>query len=263
MHCTRHSAWHKEKTTYQAPLCGHTRVLHYLSDCKAQGCYFSALVAPATLKTRFCAPSCRMIDMYGITEIVGEPAVGKTALVLAACRKMRTLYISPSILCHRHVGAGFLIYRVDSLFKLNVFFARSGLHTVRMFAIDCIVIDGLDQYLYTEPQPRRLSSEVFRLAKMLKALAFGHGVAVVITNGFYSGWKIDSCTIYNRYLGLRWSYVANTRYRITRDSGGTRRIEQTLGGECAPLYFKIADDGITAVEHDERVQPSPTSWGLP
>lgn len=189
-----------------------------------------------------------MIDLLGITEIVGEPASGKTSVVLSLCYRLRTLYISPSILRHRNVGPGFLIRRIDSLLKLNVFFAEEGPCAIRDFEIDCVVIDGLDRYLYTELRPRQFSSEIFRLTKILRYLAFDWGVKVIVTNGYYSSWRVGTCTIFNRYLGLRWSYVATVRYRVLRRHDGTRELVRMPPEDGSSIRFNIIESGIALID---------------
>lgn len=182
-----------------------------------------------------------MIELMGVTEIIGAPGAGKTALALHAAHGLQTLYISSVALGRRAVPPRCLIGRLDTFLKLRIFIANDAARLVQAYALECIIIDGLDAFLHTVRKPRRLSGDVFRIVKTLKRLCFEHGTRVIITNDYYGGWRTDGCDIHNWYLGLRWCYAANSRYFVVRSEQGHRRITGSNGSTAG---FVITNSGI-------------------
>ncbi|KAI5169496.1 hypothetical protein PAEPH01_0766 [Pancytospora epiphaga] len=186
--------------------------------------------------------------LYGITELTGKPATGKTTLALHLCKDTRTLYISSTLLHHRNIGYNMLICRFDSLSALTNFLLNDAKPLVQAFGIESIILDGLDAFLYTLDRPRQHSGCIFSISRNLKALAFTFDIRVIVITNHFTGWAIDSFTIFNRYLGLRWSYVANIRYIVSKNQDQTRTISRVGGSEKCKYHFKIDDSGVVFLD---------------
>lgn len=184
----------------------------------------------------------------GITEFVGDSGVGKTALVLHLCQNKKTLFLTSTVLTHIHVGEDVYIRRLRSLRALTAFIACSSLSLAKLCAFDCLVIDGLDTFFHTVAHPRAHATDIFRLTKTLRTLAFMHGITVLVTNDHSAGWTVDGCPIFSRYLGLRWCYVANTRYVLSRSNSGVREASKVFGDGPSLVRLRICDTGIVFVD---------------
>ena len=137
-----------------------------------------------------------------------------------------------------------VIKRLDSFLSLKIFITHDLKLSVKMFNIHRIILDGLDKFLYTVNKPRKLSNDVFRLMKILRKLCFLEDVEIIIINCYYGGWIIDKCSIFNRYLGLGWCYMANSRYLLTKSESGRRHITKISGNGTFDSDFVITDSGI-------------------
>lgn len=197
----------------------------------------------------------------GITEIVGNPGTGKTKLALwTGQRAVRILYLSINSSGIADLPPTVLFVKIRSFLHLRVFIAQEAKRLVKTAAIERIVIDSLESFLYTEEAPRREAGAIFRMVDNLRFLSYGLGVEVFITNNSYSSWNNEGVKIANSYIGLPWEYMVNTRFLVERErdcrtirrvSATGKRVESiffTIGEE--PVEFNITDAGV------EFVQPS-------
>ena len=184
-----------------------------------------------------------MLVLSGIVEIVGHHSSGRTALALYAARNYRTLYVSCSILRHRAVPESLYAQRIRTFTELTVFVSRRIRLLASRLSIECVIIDGLDEFFYTFLAPRKLALELAHIAKNLRNLYFVHRIKVIVVNCLYTGWTVDHCTIFNPYLGLRWNYVANSRYLVSKEQDGFR-LSRMDGSAFARRHFRITEAGV-------------------
>lgn len=182
-----------------------------------------------------------MFLKVGITEIVGRHSAGKTAFALALAKTKRSIYLSSTLLRHRSIPSSLFIARFESFLELRTFICSSLVKTASYLSIECVIIDGLDEFLYTERSPRRLNYEMSQIVSALRFWCFSKNAFVIVINGYSTSWKVNGTVIFNKYLGLRWCYVANTRYLLERTNSGERTVVDISGMKRKVQKFEITD----------------------
>ncbi|ELA41522.1 uncharacterized protein VICG_01386 [Vittaforma corneae ATCC 50505] len=184
-----------------------------------------------------------MLEVKGIIEIVGDSAVGKTALAIYIKKELKTLYICSRISKKGWFPEHFIIERIDSFLGLKVFIAKDLKRIVNAQKIEKIILDGLEDYLYIIEKPRKHSNEIFRIVKILKYLYFAKNVSIIIINNSYGKWEVDGVRIANNYFGLPWEYMINARYLVSRIYN-QRWVGLVTGNTNIHKRFYIDDLGL-------------------
>jgi len=193
-----------------------------------------------------------MIELKGITELVGECGAGKSILALSIEKDAKTLYISQTQIKFSFILSSVVLKRIDSFFKLKIFVFCELNSIVKSFGFKKIILDGLEDFLYVFERPRKLSNDIFRIVTSLKRLYFKDQINILIINSHYKDWSIENTTVSNRYFGLPWEYLINHRYLITR-AGGKRYIELVSGKENCKSQFYIDNNGAHYLEDNSEL----------
>lgn len=192
-----------------------------------------------------------MLELRGITEIVGDCGTGKTILALSISQHASTIYIAPTLLRHSFVPSTVILRRIGSFLEFRTFVASELKTLTRMFRAKNIIIDGLENYLHVFEQPRKMSGDIFRIMTVLKALCFKEGIGVIVINNHYGNWVVDGICISNKYFGLPWDYLVNRRYLVTK-SYGVRNVSLISSMESFNCSFTIDGMGAHLLDHREN-----------
>lgn len=193
-----------------------------------------------------------MIELKGITEIVGECGAGKSILALSIEKDAKTLYISQTQIKFSFIPSSVVLKRIDSFFKLKIFVFCELNSIVKSFGFKKIILDGLEDFLYVFERPRKLSNDIFRIVTSLKKLYFKDQINILIINSHYKDWSIENTTVSNRYFGLPWEYLINYRYLITK-AGGKRYIELVCSKANYKSQFYIDNIGAHYLEDNSEL----------
>lgn len=188
-------------------------------------------------------PSIIMLNR-GINEIIGESGAGKTALAIYISNGKKTLYISSRMSKERWFPQEFIIKRIDSFLKLRVFITSELRGVTKEFNIECIIIDDLEDYLYSFKKPWWFASEIFNIVRILKDLSFNDAIQVIVVNNRYDGLRVENAKILNSYFGIRWEYMINSRYTVSRRFGQRVVNIQGESGDKAERNFIIDNCGV-------------------
>lgn len=173
-----------------------------------------------------------MIPLEGVTEIVGEPGVGKSIFALSLCNyfsdgdNLNTIYLSHNQIKFKKIPQNVIIKRIETLLDLRICVTHEIEYLMKQFKIKLIVIDDFEDYLYVQDSPRKQANEIFQIIRILKKLCFVKGSNIVIINKTYKYSDVIKLDIEvkNRYFGLPWEYLINSRY-IFRKIDDCRIIE--------------------------------------
>lgn len=182
-----------------------------------------------------------MLEIVGITEIVGESGTGKTSLALFLKKELKTLYISIYSINPKWFDTNVIPIRIDSFLKLKVFIINELKDMLKNEKIQKIILDGLEDYLYVFESPRKQSMEVFKIMKILRSHCFKNEINVIVINGSYSKFQVDGVEVRNPYIGLPWEYMINRRYLLIRSINDQRIVSCVLGKEKINKIFNIKD----------------------
>lgn len=182
-----------------------------------------------------------MLNIYGITEFVGEPGSGKTKLALEIQKGIKTIYLSIDGSGTPPLSHNVIHFKIKSFLELKVFVAKELKRVVKILEIKKIIFDGLENYLYVVEQPRKMTNDIFRIIKVLRYLCFVKEIQVIVINSSYGKWNNEGVGIVNKYFGLPWEYLINTRYLVTRHLG-YRSVMDVISKES--FKFTISDSGI-------------------
>ena len=188
-----------------------------------------------------------MLNIYGITEFVGESGAGKTKLALGIEKEVKTIYLSIDNSGTPPLSPNVIHFKIKTFIELKVFVAKELKRVAKVLEIKKIIIDGLENYLYTVEQPRKMANDIFRIIKVLRYLCFVKKIYVIVINSSYGKWNNEGVSIANRYFGLPWEYLINTRFLISRHSKHREVIE--LNSKEKFTFF-ITDSGIEFETHE-------------
>lgn len=183
-----------------------------------------------------------MLELRGITEIVGDCGVGKTILALSVNQHVNTIYISSTLFRHSFVPDSVILRRIGSFLEFKTFVASELKILAKSFGARKVIIDGLENYLYVFEKPRKMAGDIFRIVSVLRRLCFREKVDVIVINNRYGSWIVDGTQITNKYFGLPWDYLVNCRYLVTKHSG-TRSVELISGAKDFRCDFMIDGAG--------------------
>lgn len=183
-----------------------------------------------------------MIELRGVTEIVGDCGVGKTTLALSINQHVNTIYVSSALIKHSCVPQSTVLRRIGSFLELKTFVASELTVLARSYKAKKIIIDDLESYLYVFEKPRKMTGDIFRIGTVLKRLCFKEKVDVIVINNHYKNWVVDGTHIMNKYFGLPWDYLVNCRYLVTKNCE-TRTVKLISGVKDFQCDFVIDDMG--------------------
>lgn len=175
-----------------------------------------------------------------LTEIVGSHSSGKTSLALFFVNDKPTLYISCTLFRHKTIPPYFTIMRLPSFLNLKILLT-SKIPFLASFRF--IIIDGLEEFLYTVEQRKIYSAEISRITKIFKRLVFKYNTNVIVTNYFYENNKCFGKIPYNPYLGYNWAYAPNNIFIVTKKND-KHEINKILGISKVQAFFKITSAGV-------------------
>lgn len=163
----------------------------------------------------------------GITEVMGEPGVGKTNFILSQIKQENTLYITnrnvPS-----QIGCLKLLWilRVNTFFEFRIFMTKQLSYLINLYSFKCIVVDSFDAFLYTENKPREKRKDVTNIIQCMRNIIFKHKSKVIIVNNLFNNKDIfdSNFLLYNKYFGYKWLYYANKKFIIRKKLCGNRVI---------------------------------------
>ncbi len=206
-----------------------------------------------------------MLILYpGIVEFIGESGTGKTKLALGLNKDLITLYISIDSSGIPHLLPNVIPIKKRTFLELKIFLAKEIKRVVEVKRIKKIILDGFENYLYDEYQPRVHSDDIFRIIKIFKYLNYKKGIEIIVINSSNGKWENEGVKIINKYFGLPWEYMVNRRYLISRCSNirdrdvaydnvrdGVREVRACGLEERLVGRFIITDTGIEEVEKGE------------
>lgn len=189
------------------------------------------------------------MNCFGISEFVGESGAGKTKLALSIEKDLKTLYLSIDSSGIPPLLSNVIPIRIKTFLELKIFMAQEIKRAVKALEIKKIILDGLENYLYGTEQPRKESNDIFRIIKVLKYLCFVKGIRIIVINGSYGQWSNDNVKIANKYFGLPWEYMINSRFLITRHNNYRTvcEIKESSSGSCELFKFKLCDFTIEII----------------
>ncbi|KAL6122070.1 hypothetical protein NUSPORA_00918 [Nucleospora cyclopteri] len=194
-----------------------------------------------------CKIAINEFKIFGLTEIVGLPGVGKTKLICKCVENYCCIYITNGIVDFA-VPENFLIKRINSFLELQSFILKK-LETLIILCKNknkepdtFIVIDGLDRFLYTVEHPRFQASEITKIVQCLKFFIIKYKIKVIIINNFFnnSSWT-ERKLLYNKYLGYSWCYQPNIKFIIIKKTDNCEILN--IKGEIIKK-FKIINNQI-------------------
>lgn len=199
-----------------------------------------------------------MINLYGITEIIGDNGVGKSIFAISLCKKFRgmnecnTIYITNNQIKFHFFPDCVIYKKIDTFIQLKILLTNEITVMIKKYPIKLIIIDGFEDFLYIHEKPRTLYNCIFNIANSLQKLYFLQGINIVVINNYYSTrknyWPLyDIFQNSNPYLGLPWDYQVNYRYLITKTMG-EREITRIMGKGTFKSKFFIDGNGAHLIE---------------
>lgn len=149
------------------------------------------------------------MKFIGLTEICGEPGIGKTKLSLHFSLNNKTMYISSkniklNKICHNEFYLLEIFYLKDLLFLFK--------HKIEQFIINkeiiLIIIDSLEHLVISEEINKFLYFKIKELFFIFKTIIYKHKIKIIVINNLFEnklvGWMY-------RIFGIRYLYSLNTR----------------------------------------------------
>jgi hypothetical protein len=173
-----------------------------------------------------------MLKYYGITEIIGDSNVGKTAVCIEESKKYVTMYLTSTNFCIKRYEKPYTdiyIRLVQSLDDLII-----SISYCKYFHIELLIIDNLSSIVFLD------NNSHYKICKMiyfLKNMIFKYKMKVLLVNNANPQF-INSKMFFNYKLGLNYEYHVNTRYHIHKKNKD-RIIEVVKSPIDLEFYYKI------------------------
>lgn len=188
------------------------------------------------------------MELRGITEFVGESGSGKSILALSLAKEKNTIYISQAQFKFKFLPPSIIVKQIDTFLNLKIFIYNELRKLARTCKIEQIILDGLEDYLFTITKPLSQYFDIFKIVVVLKNLCFNNKVDVIVINSSYK--KLNYLSkVTSWYLGLQWEYLINSRY-VIRKRDHNRIAERVLGGEVLRFNFVIDDFGAHFIDQN-------------
>ncbi|KAF9762197.1 hypothetical protein NGRA_2172 [Nosema granulosis] len=179
-----------------------------------------------------------MLHYYGITELIGEPGSGKTALAIEESKIYKTLYITSTNFPikkydfnknkYEEVYIEFVQSTAELLFVLNI--------KLKQIVVELIVIDNLYHIVFLDKKSRL---EVTNLIYILKRLIQKYKIRVLVVNTCCFKTIDEHKVSFISKLGLNWEYHVNCKYVCKKMGEGGYTVELVKSPEnnnCKQSY---------------------------
>ncbi|ORD96146.1 hypothetical protein HERIO_1891 [Hepatospora eriocheir] len=95
--------------------------------------------------------------------------------------------------------------------ELKIFILTKLEKIISEYSIECVVIENIDSYLYTEENLESKRSDINLIVKKLKNIINKYQTEAIVSTLYIKGYEIEGIFI-NRYLGYKWCYLRNEFY---------------------------------------------------
>ncbi|KCZ79144.1 hypothetical protein H312_03470 [Anncaliia algerae PRA339] len=150
------------------------------------------------------------MQFHGLTELSGEPGIGKTRLSLFFSRDYNTLYI-----CTKNVKLPFLDTTKRFLI-MPTYYLRELIFLIKYKIkdiidkenINLIILDSLDHLLCYEKINQSLYKKIKDMIYVFKGLIYNYNIRIIFINNIYENKGIGWI---HKVLGMNFFYFLNTR----------------------------------------------------
>lgn len=174
-----------------------------------------------------------MLKYYGITEIIGESNIGKTAVCIEESKKYVTMYVTSTNFCIKRYKKPYTevyIRLVQSLDDLII-----SIRYCKYFHIELLIIDNLSSIVFLDSNSHH---KICKILYFLKNMIFKYKLKVLIVNNASSQF-LNSKMFFAYRLGLNYEYHVNTRYHIYKKNKD-RIIELVKSPIDTDFHYKIS-----------------------